>query len=348
MARLHGQVPILRLSSVVALAAICGLAGARVFARTDQMQVHGLGQKQCAVYFHHQGASLVWPLLFSLRGTGVYSTASVGRLDPSERALVEQGLVTVVTLDKPGISVNSDAGVQVDDGQYNSYTQEDLGRCSLNALTWAFAQNPPPIKRFYVLLSGHSEGSQVIVRLFDQMLRRRDPLAARIQGLFLSGLPMTGWRQLLSDQLSEPDRSTFFTALQRQDNAVLRSYGNLSYDYLSAVFRQEPLADTLTNLVNRGSDARFFIYQGLSDKNTPAAAVMAFVANNRIRRSKHQSSLPVRARFYPAGHALNARALSDIRGDIESLIHALDESGGHRASPQMTDQNPGAEDPHPS
>src|SRR5262249_3392432 len=153
--------------------------------------------------------------------TGVYTTADDVRLDAAERALVDQGLVTVLTLDKPGITPDAmqPDRVHVDDVQFNQYTQNDLVHCSREALRWFFRQpeaTVPPGRPdggdADILLSGHSEGSQVALRLLAGLASQGDPLAAHVKGLFLSGLPMLAWKDLLSAQLSERERLTFFTA----------------------------------------------------------------------------------------------------------------------------------------
>jgi pimeloyl-ACP methyl ester carboxylesterase len=211
--------------------------------------------------------------------------------------------------------------VRVDDAQYNAYVQDDLVQCSVEALQWVTERYGGSAgAQPYVLLSGHSEGAQVSLRLLNRLAQSHDALAARVRGLFLSGLPMTDWKRMLGAQLSEHDRQTFFTAFQRKDDHVLRTFGNLSAHYLQSVFAQETLDATLEQLAERGTDARFFIYQGLYDHHTPPGPIMDFVARNRSRMAQHQRALSLRSRFYPAGHSLNAQALRDIRRDVEAFV----------------------------
>jgi hypothetical protein len=304
---------------VVALAALW--AGTAVAAVTP-VAVQGLGAKHCRAYFHHVGASLKWPVMLSLRGTGVYTTATDARLDQAEQALVKSGAVTVLTLDKPGISPGKDA-VVVDDASYNAYVQDDLVACAEDALAWAARHGGTGAAQGAVLLSGHSEGAQVALRLLAGLSTKQDPLAARVRGLFLSGLPMADWRHLLAAQLSPSEQEIFFTAFQRRDDGVLRTFGNLSAAYLTAAFATEPLPLTLARLQASALPARLYLYQGLFDKRTPAADVRAFVDGNRRRRLAHQPALDVSPRYYPTGHGLNASALRDIEADVRALAQTL-------------------------
>jgi len=301
-------------------------------AYTQRLVVAGLGNKQCTAYFHYMGASMVWPVLLSLRGTGIYSTAAVARLDGAERRLYEEGRITVLTLDKPGIEPDAlvPTALRVDDTKYNDYVQDDLVQCSRNAMTWAMRRVTPGAHP-YLLFSGHSEGAQITVRLLEMLTANGDPLAPQVKALFLSGLPMVDWRSMLKAQLNQNDRRTFFTAFQRQDDHVLRSFGNLSFHYLKAVFAQEPLARTLDRLRDEGTSARFFVYHGLYDRNTPPAAVMTFAADNRARRARHEKALNLSARYYPSGHGLNYQAIHDIRSDLETVVGAL----GHSSDAQI-------------
>ena len=103
------------------LTLITCLLSAPVRAETESIVVHGTAEHTCAAYFHFAGTAPHWPMLLSLRGTGIYSTATWDRLDPAERALVAAGRVTLVTLDKPGISPAATPGtVRINDKQYNA------------------------------------------------------------------------------------------------------------------------------------------------------------------------------------------------------------------------------------
>lgn len=276
-----------------------------------RVTVPGTPGMQCQAYFHSPDRAIRYPLVLSLKGTGIYTTARSAEVELALRGLYASGRITVVTIDKPGIVEDAGRAI-VDDSSYNRYVQEDLIRCSEAALQHAIehATGVGPI-----LISAHSEGAQVAARLLADAQQRRDPLASRVKALFLSGLPLTDWRSLLAGQLADAERQRFFVAFERRDDAVLRTFGNLTTAYLARAFADEPLGKTFERLGRLGSDAEFHVYQGLADRNTPASAVRELEA-----RELRERRLNLKTRYYPTGHALSRAAVLDIARDISAWI----------------------------
>lgn len=281
-----------------------------------QVTVSGTEDKSCQAYFHNRSGEVRFPLILSLKGTGIYTTARSTQVEQALQLLYRQGRVTVLTLDKPGIRTDATTNPVVDDALYNRYVQEDLVRCASEALKWAAAHG---VGTGPILLSGHSEGSQIAVRLLASLMTERSPLASRISAAFLSGLPLGSWRTMLSGQLSEGHRDKFFLAFARRDDVALRRFGNLSAAYLGSVFTQEPLDQTFDRLAKLGSKTELYIYQGLMDLNTPVAPVQAL--ESKIRQ---QGGLTLTARYYSAGHTLNRKAVYDITRDVSRILASHD------------------------
>jgi hypothetical protein len=278
------------------------------------VSVGATDDKACQAYFHTRTGQIHYPIVLSLKGTGVYTTGGRGDVELALRALYASGRITVLTIDKPGID-SSAARPLVNDALYNRYVQEDLVRCATNALTYAADATKAPGA---VFVSGHSEGAQVAVKILDRLTADAGPRAAWVKALFLSGLPLGDWRRMIAGQLNGGDRRTFFTAFEQRDDAVLRSFGNLSTAYLTQAFAGEPLDKTLARHAGRGVKAEFNVYQGLADRNTPAAAVRV------LERANLQGpALNLKVHYYPTDHGLSRAAVMDIARDVGAWIASV-------------------------
>jgi hypothetical protein len=302
--------------ATIVIAAVLGFVqGAFAQPVTYTGRVEALDGKSCQTYLHVDTETRAAPLALSLQGTGIYSTGNTARIDPALRRLVHKKRVAVVTLDKPGIA----ADASVDDDAYNRYTQEDLILCAYNALRWARETAPAPLAQD-LYFSGHSEGSQVLTRLYRHLVAKEPVLASRVKMLVLSGLPMDDWRQMLDGQLGERHKARFWAGFLGRDDSILRAFGGLTFYYLSNVFAQEPLRKTLESLWSLDVRVPLRIFQGLLDRNTPAESVKAFVEANAARRQRGEPALDLTARYYKAGHSLNSEAIRDIEADLERTL----------------------------
>lgn len=276
--------------------------------------VKGTSALPCATYLYLPEGKTDLPLVVTLNGTGMYSTGSAEEITPAVGYMMEkEGKVAVLTIDKPGISFNQskDSKFDIDFAVYDLHTQRDLVSCVQNAIAWAYTQ--PQLKTDgNIFMVGHSEGSQVIIRVLKSLKLNSPTIYKRVRSVFLSGLPMSGWNEIIKKQLSAEDFKKFQTALKKGDNETLRSMGGVPAKYWQDIFSTEPLSQTLENSTQDLDGIDFQISQGLEDANTQAAPVLKFEKDNAKRRLEGKPSLRFTARYYNAGHGLNGAAVNDL------------------------------------
>jgi hypothetical protein len=256
-------------------------------------------------------------VVVSQQGTGIYSTGTPEAVEPVVKGLLDEGRVAVLTIDKPGISVGVDGAAVVRAAEYEGYTQSDLVSCLEGAVSWALGGAEGGAR---VILSGHSEGAEVVTSLYERLLVRAPAVARAVRLLVLSGVPLDGWRSILDGQLSADQRIRFWGALRSGDAAALRGFGGLTPVYVQAVLMQRPLAESIWGLARRRARAAIRVYQGEADRNTRPGAVHELVEENGRRRAAGRPALDLQARFYAAGHGLNQAALADIRAELDAAL----------------------------
>jgi hypothetical protein len=160
---------------------------------------------------------------------------------------------------------------------------------------------------------GHSEGSQVSIRAYQRLLAENETTAKRVKGLFLSGLVMNSWTDIINSQITDPKQNEeFWNAYKSHDDLKLRNYGELAYAYWQDILSTEANQVTLQGLAQIAPGAFLEIYHGLNDVNTLPKPVMEFEKWNKERRKQSLPSLRLQARYYQAGHNLNLAALNDM------------------------------------
>lgn len=279
-----------------------------------QSSVQGTSDKTCNVYLNVMPDSQNLPIVIILAGTGIYSTGNILENNPIVKTVVEQKKAIVISIDKPGISFNegSETNYLIDESIYNQYTQRDLIACVLNSIKWASAA-PYSATQSDVYFMAQSEGTQVAVRTYQQALTQSLEVSQRIKGLFLSGLVMDSWDNIINSQITDPtEKKIFWDAYNNQDDKTLKTFGDLAYPYWNDILSTEANKTSLENLAQVAAPAVFQIYHGLNDENTLPKPVMDFELWNRDRRRQSLPSLKLQARYYQADHGLNSAAMNDM------------------------------------
>ncbi|MBX3033532.1 MAG: hypothetical protein KF865_06350 [Bdellovibrionaceae bacterium] len=262
------------------------------------------------------------PILLMLGGTGVYSTGDAVENNGILKSLVDRKKVIVLTLDKPGISYSATAPRHfvIDDLMYNQYTQRDLVRCAGNALKWVSeARYASTYSNIHFLTQ--SEGTQVAVRIYDALSKQDPGMARRIRSMFMVGLVMRPWRDIINAQLPDPaENANFWKAYQNRDDVTLRSFGGLAYAYWNEILSVESNEDALRRLAAQGPAASLQIFHGLKDVNTLVQPVMDFEVWNNSRLQSKSPRWDLAARYYNAPHGLNMAAFRDILSAFESEL----------------------------
>jgi predicted esterase len=247
-----------------------------------------------------------------INGSGTGSNAFV---HPSLARPMSLHPVAYLTYDKPGIEARFGDGPRVrhrDDGSLQKYT---LGRgiaCATNALRWARERFGPSVR---LHLRGHSEGAWIALIVYDALLGGDEEMAGSIETLVLTGLPLEPFKDILDHQLSWlPDGNRLRGALSSCDWALLRERLGVSCAYVEDAARRPSGRELLERLAARGSAARFFIFHGTDDRNTPVAPVRALEAWNASR-----GHLRIEFHYYEGGH----RGTDSARAEMARLLTAL-------------------------
>lgn len=304
----------------VLLLLFAGLSSSARAERIESFPVGTKGRLACTAYLHFPDGPFTgpYPLLLDQDGTGLYTTAiPFGAKTPDDPGapgyLLRAAKAAVLTIDKPGIRPAPDttAGFQIDHAIYDRHTQRDLVACVLVALRKVAERTD--VKPDGWILSGHSEGAQVVVRAYRSLIEKEAEFAKRIHLVSLSGLPMEPWREMIGRQLeNRPEaRAKFWAAYARRDDAALFRLGPVGSEYWRDVFSTTPLVTDLRDLARREVKAGFAIFQGTHDKKVSPTSVTKFEEWNRRSASEGKPALRLSARYYPAGHGLNFAAEND-------------------------------------
>lgn len=280
----------------------------------QSITVNGQGGKTCQVFLHVPTKAGKFPLTFSVEGTGVYSTGITEELSPTSSYLVSESKSVVMTMDKPGIRFDSrlPSKYSIDDSIYNKYTQDDLVACGIEAMNWAMSNDRVDVSKGAVFL-GHSEGSQVLSRIYEASLRKNLGWVKNIVLIELDGLPMSSWKDIINSQLGEEKKTAFWDAFSRKDDVILRKIGgDVAYAYFDNIFSQPTLTETFQSLASLDAKVPIEVFQGIEDKNTQMGPVAAFEKANAENRRDKKPALKFSARYYSADHHLNGTAVNDM------------------------------------
>jgi hypothetical protein len=261
--------------------------------------------------------TLVWnrgpvrDVFLVVNGSGIGSSAFV---HPSFKTTLATRPVAYATFDKPGIRAPFDdpAAVRRDDALLARYTLGHGVACATEALRWARERFGPAVR---LHLRGHSEGSLIALYTYEALLDRDPVLAARIETLVLSGLALEPFADILEHQLaSMPEGQRVRRALASCDWAVLEKRMGVSCAYVADATRRPAGRAMFERLAARDAPARFHVFQGTRDWNTPVAPVRALEAWNA--RAGH---LRLAFHYYEGGHAGTDEARAAVAQLLESI-----------------------------
>jgi hypothetical protein len=252
-----------------------------------------------------------------LNGSGIGSNAFV---HPSFKDTITTSPIAYATFDKPGIRAPFDdpAAVRRDDAILARYTLGHGITCATEALRWARERFGPAVR---LHLRGHSEGSLIALYAYDALLDVDPDLAARIQTLVLSGLALEPFADILEHQLATlPDGDRVRQALASCDWAVLERRMGISCAYVADAARRPSGRAMFERLSARTAEARFHVFHGTRDWNTPVAPVRALeawnVSTGRLRAAFH---------YYEGGHEGSEAA----RAEMAQLLASIASEQGH-------------------
>lgn len=299
-----------------------------IFADTITTNVRGADKLTCRAHLHipFSAKSRELPLVFSQAGTGLYETESE-HFSPTLQYLYDKGKIAILTMDKPGIRFDpsEEEKVEVELDEFLLHTQTDLVACSINALNWA-VQHDRISSKESVIMHGHSEGVQVFIRAYFQLLKENNPLHERMQLFILSGAPMMSWRTIIDVQWDETQKADFWSAFDRKDNDTLMKYGEVPYQYWENIFIVPSLSETLRELRELNPRARFHFFHGLDDTHTPARYLREAENENIKQKRDDKPSLMMSVRYYTADHYLSIDACNDMIFTILAFIEHEEET----------------------
>lgn len=268
----------------------------------------------CSAYLFVDDAAKEPNLALQMWGTGIYTNASADTIHPAALPLVEQGKLAIVVFDKPGLNPDpnsSQQGALVNKFLFNKHTQKDLVSCGEASLAWA--QKILNSKKLFFI--GHSEGAQLGISIADALIIRNSPLVKRLHTIYLSGTPMSPWKNILDFQLSKKpkdEQDKFWNAYASCDDEYLISFAETPCAYLKDAISSPSASDVLKTMWNKNPQFRFQVFQGLFDENTVPEPVMDFEKENRERKQKNLSFLKWYSRYYMGDHRLNSTAMQDM------------------------------------
>jgi len=196
-------------------------------------------------------------------GTG---TGTSARLPDDLAEFVRSRAVAFVTFDKPGVhaTFGDPASVRIDDGPFQRHTQGTLIACAKRALALARQRFGPAVR---VHLHGHSEGALIALYVLDE-LGPAD--AAHVSSLVLSGLPLEPFDELVRRQVA--GHPVLARAIAACDWVAMRPTG-VSCAYLRDAGARPSGRAMFERFATRAPAARFIVFAGSDDTNTPARFV---------------------------------------------------------------------------
>lgn len=280
--------------------------------------------RSCNAFFFAGAAARDVPIAVYLTGTGEYSNSRISSVNPIFGELFGSNEVAVLTIDKPGISVDGKAsrGFTIADDVYNKYTLDDLTDCVVQGLVWA-TQQPQAAPAGKIVIMGHSEGSLVAVRVVARLQQQQQPgLASRLSALVLSSVPAAPMTTVVKRQAGA-NWPRYKAALKASDDAFFRSRSGIGAATMQSLLDAEPLALTFTALANLGIQTRIAIFQCRNDTATPVADVEKLATINGARIEANERMIELSVRTYPGcGHSLGIDAVVDMGVWLQDALAA--------------------------
>lgn len=246
-----------------------------------------------------------------VNGSGILSNAFV---HPSFEGVLQSHRVAYSTYDKPGIAApfGDPAKVRRDDSILERYTLGHGVSCSTAALRWAREQFGPSVR---LHVRGHSEGTLIALYAYEALLDNDPETAKAIATFVLSGLPVEPFDRILERQLAfVPNGQRLRRALASCDWAVLERGLGASCSYVADATQRPSGRTMFERLAKRAPSARFYVFQGTHDWNTPVEPVRSLEAWNAS-----QGHLDMTFRYYEGGH----QGSDDARAEIARLLAAI-------------------------
>ncbi|HKY63493.1 MAG TPA: hypothetical protein VJR29_08750 [bacterium] len=282
----------------------------------------------CSAYFFSAGPSR--HLILTMGGTGLYSNL---RLHGEIQSLLKTHPVSYVIFDKPGIQPKKGgkpgAYKLEDEPSFLKHTQDTLMDCAAETLRWGLQQGGGTVQAIH--LRGHSEGSQIALRLYERLLKEKDPLAAQVQSLLLTGLPIEPWDEIVSQQLQnypEKLRNEIQTAMTECDWKVLKKWAGVPCGYLRKQSGAPSNEATLEGLRLLSPKVPIYVFHGLNDAHVSAGAVKAFERKNAAHRERNEPSLDFRVLYYEGGHRSSESVRGKLKSVLQNAIPPFEKGGG--------------------
>lgn len=249
-----------------------------------------------------------------MNGTGIYSSAFI---HPSVEDALNVNPVAYLTFDKPGIRApfRDPAKLSVNDEELAQYTQGHMLECARQAMSWSQEQFGHGIHFHF---RGHSEGALIALFLYDKLLSEQPLLAPRVSSLVLSGLALEPFAALVERQLSEmPAEQGGATraAVRNCDWGVMRNHLAISCKYLEDAYARPSGRSVFESIARRAPTARFFVFQGNNDVQTPVRYVRELEGWN-----EQLGHLDLTFRYYEGAHVGGP---PDVKRELSDLLVRL-------------------------
>jgi len=247
-----------------------------------------------------------------INGSGILSNAFV---HPTFERVLSSDRVAYATYDKPGVRApfGDPAAVRRDDAIFDRYTLGHGVACATDALRWARAQFGPSVR---LHIRGHSEGTLIALYAYDALLEHDAETAGALKTFVLSGLALEPFDAILARQLAIlPDGDRLKRALASCDGDVLRKRLGISCAYVEDARRRPSGRAVFDRLAARAPGARFHVFQGTNDWNTPVQPVRALEAWNAA-----QGHLAMKFDYYDGAHAGNEAARAEMTRLLAAIV----------------------------
>jgi hypothetical protein len=247
-----------------------------------------------------------------VNGSGILSNAFV---HPTFERLINTDRVAYATFDKPGVRApfGDPAAVRRDHALLDRYTLGHGVACAIDALRWAHAQFGPSVR---LHVRGHSEGTLIALYAYDALLEHDTKTAGALKTIVLSGLALEPFDTIRARQLAViPDGDELRKALASCDRDVLRKRLGISCTYVEDARRRPSGRTMFDRLAARAPGARFHVFQGTNDGNTPVEPVRALEAWNAA-----QGHLAMEFVYYGGAHTGSEAARAEMTRLLADIV----------------------------
>jgi hypothetical protein len=247
-----------------------------------------------------------------INGSGTLSNAFV---HPHFEEVMSSHRVAYSTYDKPGILApfGDPAAVKRNAALLERYT---LGRgvaCASDAMRWAREQFGPSVR---LHVRGHSEGTLVALYAYESLLESDPDTAGTVRTFVFSGLALEPFEVILENQLAfVPNGARLRQALATCDWPVLEKSMGISCAYVEDAKRRPSGRAMFERLAARKPSARFYVFHGTADWNTPVKPVRELEAWNAA-----QGQLRMEFRYYEGAHGGNDAARAEMARLLAAIV----------------------------